>query len=163
VEEANNAARGLGSSCPTTLFFTKLKSDISIIFCRTVHTLACALGIHHPTTVDQANTNNLISLVFGKKLDELVLDFAEIDLAQAFFNLIKTANYILTKAHEHESLLVDPQHAIEATQDSFNNLLDDLFACSWNTYLGIKAELQHQLELQEFVMFLHNFSLIFLF
>jgi hypothetical protein len=130
VEEVNNTTQGLGSSCPPTLFFTKLKSDVSIIFCSTVHTLACALGIHHPTTVDQANTNNLVPLVFGKKLDEL-LDFAEIDSAQAFFNLIKTANYILTKA--------------------INNLLDALFVCSWNAYLGIKAEQQHQLELQEFV------------
>jgi hypothetical protein len=48
---------------------------------------------------------------------------------------------------------MDRQHDVEAAQDSFKNLLDALFVCSsWNaSYLGVKAEQQRQLELQEFM------------
>jgi hypothetical protein len=126
-----------------------IKNDVSIIFCRAVFTIACALAIHHPT-VDQANAPDLVALVFEKHHDEL-LGFSEIDSAQAFFNLFRTANSIPTGAHEHETLSLVRQQAVEAAQDSLKNILHALFVRSWTAYLSVKAEQQRQLELQEFI------------
>jgi hypothetical protein len=126
-----------------------IKNDVSIIFCRAVFTLACAMAIHHPT-VDQANATDLVALVFEKHHDEL-LNFSEIDSAQAFFTLFRTANSIPTEAHEHETLSPVRQEAVEAAEDSLKNILHALFVRSWTAYLGVKAEQQRQLELQEFI------------
>jgi hypothetical protein len=125
------------------------KDNIAVIFCHAANTLACALAINHPT-VDSANAADLVYLVFEAHHLEL-LEFSELPSAQAFFNLFKTAASIPTEAHEHGTLSLERQHALEAAGDTLKNILSALFTRSWSAYLGVKAEQQRQLELQEFV------------
>jgi hypothetical protein len=124
------------------------KDDIAVIFCRAVDTLASALAIHHPT-VDQAHASDLVYLVFEKHHGEL-LDFSEIPSVQAFFDLFKTSASIPTETHQHETLSVERQHAVENAKDSLKTILSAIFTRSWYAYLSIKAEQQRQLELQDF-------------
>jgi hypothetical protein len=91
--------------------------------------------------VDQTNTNDLVSLVFEKHLDAL-LNFSEIDSVQAY------CYFYSHQSQQTRDSSVQQQHAIEAAQNFFKNLLGALFVCSWNTYLGVKAEQQRQHELQ---------------
>jgi hypothetical protein len=125
------------------------KDDIAVIFCRAVDTLACALAIHHPT-LDRANAADLVYLVFEKHHDEL-LDFSEIPSVQAFFDIFKTTADLPTEAHQHETLSLERQQHVEDARDSLKTALAAIFTRSWTAYLGIKAEQERQLALQEFV------------
>jgi hypothetical protein len=104
------------------------KDNIAVIFCRAVDTLASALAIHHPT-VDQAHASNLVYLVFEKHHGEL-LDFSEIPLVQAFFDLFKTSASIPTETHQHKTLSLERQHAVENVEYSLKTILSATFCQS---------------------------------
>jgi hypothetical protein len=125
------------------------KDEIAREFCKAVFAIAGAFAINHPH-LDVANTRDLIYLVFEKHF-AVLLEFTELPDAQSFFNLFKTATELNEEAHEHATLSLDRQHPVEPGEEPLRNLLEALFVQSWNAYLGVKAEQQRQLDLQEFL------------
>jgi hypothetical protein len=125
------------------------KDEIANEFCKGVFALAGAFAINHPV-IDSVHTNDLINLVFENH-HPMLLEYAELSDGQSFFNRFRIATELPDEAHVHGSLPLERKYPVEAAEESFTNLLEAVFVRSWNAYLGIKAEQQRQLDLQEYL------------
>jgi hypothetical protein len=101
--------------------------------------------------MDVSNSRDLINLVFEKHFP-MLLEYTELEDAQAFFDHFTTAAKVPIEAHVHVKLSLEQQYAVGIGEEPLKNLLKALFVQSWNAYLAVQAKQQHQLDLlQEFL------------
>jgi hypothetical protein len=140
---AKAASRNSDSACTSTFvfLFSRLVGQVKFI--------AGAFAINHPL-IDTSGTLDLMNLVFENH-PALLLKFAKLLNAQAFFDKFQIATELPEEAHEDAMLSIERQLPIIAGKEPLKNLLHSLFVQSWNAYLAVKADQQRQLDLQEFL------------
>jgi len=101
------------------------KEEIAKEFCKATFALTGSFAIFHPN-LDVRDTRDLINLVFEKHY-AVLLEFSELQDAQAFFDLFKIAAQAPEEEHVHATLSLEHQYAVEVGEEALKNLLKAIF------------------------------------